>query len=526
MHVVTMISGLEIALIVILVWILLLIEFSKGIKKSRNLSLYGPALMIKTSKDRHILDRVARVFPAKIFSRISVVIFLIWSLLSISLLTYEAYLGSLIHVTSSPPLVEFLFIPGLNPVIPIFYGAFALVISVVLHELMHGIVARKHNVKVKSVGALFFVVPIGAFVEPDQEEIEKTDPVIRRRIFASGAGVNIVIAIVAFLVVAFLFMPAAHATYQGVYVSSVDSQSPSSHYIKPETEIVSIGDYKGENVCNVLTSSSYFPGSLVNVTTYDGSSLSTHQIPAGVEIYALIKGFPAYNASVPSGSIVYSINSVTITNVSVLSNTLDSIPPGTTIDMSVLVYSNASIDAPTLKTFTLKTASVYDYYSLYYPGENKASYLHESFIGIEETYMGILGENLNTMKATVFGNIAFHDFPTGFFDVIAIPFQGLSPVPTGLESLFHVPVAKWLYWGSMNTIFWLFYANFLLALLNTLPMIIVDGGQFLKDTLKIASRHKRLRAMQNDVTISKISNIIGVIVVFLILYELIAPRII
>lgn len=521
-----MVSGYVIALVVVIIWIVLLADLSRRIKKTKNFSLYGPALMIKTSKDRHILDKIARIFPAKLFSKISVVIFLVWSLLSISLLAYEAYLGSLIHVTSSPPLVEFLFIPGLNPVIPIFYGAFALIISVVLHELMHGIVARKHNVKVKAVGALFFVVPIGAFVEPDQEEIEKTDPVIRRRIFASGAGVNIVIAIVAFIVVAFAFMPAAHATYPGVYVSSIDSKSPASYFIKPETEIISIGNYTGNAACNVLTSSSYAPGTLVNVTTYNGTSTSTHELPAGVEIYALIKGYPAYNVSIPSGSVIYSINSVSITNVSVLSSTLDSIPPGTDINLSVLYYPSSDFSNPKLETFHFRTASVYDYYAEYYPGENRASYKHESFIGIEESYLGVLGENINTMKSTIFGNIGFSDFPRGFFDVIAIPFQGLSPVPAGLTSLFHVTGPSWLFWGAMNTIFWLFYANFLLALLNTLPMIIVDGGQFLKDTLKIASRHKHLHAMQSDVTIAKISNLIGVLVIFLILYELIAPRII
>ena len=45
-----------------------------------------------------------------------------------------------------------LLIPGLNPLLPWTYGWIALVVTIVIHEAGHGIVARVYNAKVESTG--------------------------------------------------------------------------------------------------------------------------------------------------------------------------------------------------------------------------------------------------------------------------------------------------------------------------------------------------------------------------------------
>ncbi len=520
-----MINGLYLALLIVILWIGILAVLARPMSKTKNFSLYGPMLMIKTSKDRKILDRVAQRFPAIGFSKVSVAVFLIWGLLSLAFLIYEAYLVTQIRVVASPPLNEYLVIPGLNPAIPIFYGTFALFIGVVIHELMHGIVARKHNIKVNSVGALFFVVPIGAFVEPDQEEIEKTDPVVRRRIFASGAGVNILITVVALFIVIGIMMPAAQPAHQGFYVNSVDSNYVGAGQFSLGNEIIAVNGQTGNAFANLEYNSTFVPGTLVHLTLYDGKTTGNITAPAGLVIDGVSSGYPAEKANISTGSIFYSLDSKIIYNQTSLDTILENILPGTQVNLTMITYNSGGYSNPQYVTHSLVTASKYDYYASSYPSLNSPAYRNQSFLGVQASYMGILGAPLSDMKDVVFGYTMFSDFPTGLFQTLALPFQGLSPVPGNMASLFNVPGASWLFWGTMNTMFWLFYINLLLALLNTLPAAILDGGQFFKDTMKIASRRKPFRALESDRRINGIANFLTFLVLFILLFLVIAPRV-
>lgn len=62
----------------------------------------------------------------------------------------------------------YVLLPGINPYLPLFYGWVALVVALVVHEGMHGVVARNLKFRVKSSGLLFFLaIPVGAFVDVD-----------------------------------------------------------------------------------------------------------------------------------------------------------------------------------------------------------------------------------------------------------------------------------------------------------------------------------------------------------------------
>ena len=70
-----------------------------------------------------------------------------------------------------------LVIPGINPILPlefIGYIILALVVAMVVHEFSHGILTFAGKLKVKSLGILYCIVPIGAFCEPDDEELKNT----------------------------------------------------------------------------------------------------------------------------------------------------------------------------------------------------------------------------------------------------------------------------------------------------------------------------------------------------------------
>ena len=90
--------------------------------------------------------------------------------------------------------------PGLNPVIPLGWGALAFVVSLVIHELGHGLLARGHGMRVKSFGLLQLgPLPLGAFAEPQGEELMRAPRRERLRMFAAGPATNIFAALVMLL---------------------------------------------------------------------------------------------------------------------------------------------------------------------------------------------------------------------------------------------------------------------------------------------------------------------------------------
>ena len=232
----------DIFLIILIVfsWIIIIISLAPEINKSKHFSTMGPALMIKSTKNKGVLDAVAKHIPAKEIGRFSTILVVLGGFLAFTMLLYEAILLTIIHAPTSaaPPLNEYLALPLINPFIPLGYGTASLVFAVVIHEMFHGIVARKHGIKVTSVGALFFVIPVGAFVEPDEKEIMAADPVVRRRIIAAGPGINLIIAIVCILLLVFVMMPASAPIHSGVYVED-STTLYSGHSIPKGMEITS-----------------------------------------------------------------------------------------------------------------------------------------------------------------------------------------------------------------------------------------------------------------------------------------------
>src|SRR5207247_10386371 len=59
----------------------------------------------------------------------------------------------------------------------------------------HGILARVAKIRIRSLGLIFLIFPIGAFVEPDEEKLRALPRRDRARLFAAGPATNIVLAI-------------------------------------------------------------------------------------------------------------------------------------------------------------------------------------------------------------------------------------------------------------------------------------------------------------------------------------------
>ncbi len=183
----------------------------------------GFVLMVRTNKGQKALETIAK--PRKfwrVYGEISVWVCSI-SLVAVALLVILAFVSSLLSPqTGEPPgASELIAIPGLNPVIPLGWGIIAFVVSLVIHELGHGLQARAHGMRVRSFGLLQLgPLPLGAFAEPQYEELSQAPRRERLRMFAAGPATNI-FAAVFFLIMLGLVATQFTSTNEHVHIQGV-----------------------------------------------------------------------------------------------------------------------------------------------------------------------------------------------------------------------------------------------------------------------------------------------------------------
>jgi membrane-associated protease RseP (regulator of RpoE activity) len=123
-------------------------------------------------------------------------------------------------------LGAYLLLPGVNPFLPLLYGWFAIICAIAIHEGAHGVTARNLGLKVKSSGLLFFLfVPIGAFVDVDEEQLKKASARDSSRVMAAGVGGNMVVAFACLLGV-LVIVGGLTPIIDGVYVANVEEGLP------------------------------------------------------------------------------------------------------------------------------------------------------------------------------------------------------------------------------------------------------------------------------------------------------------
>jgi len=214
----------------------------KRIGPDRALSLYGPALMIKTQRGKGFLDRVGRFERFwSVVGDAGIVLAAVAMVTIVAVLVLDATVALREPASAAPTPQEALGIPGINPFIPIGYGLVALILGVVLHELMHGVIARSQKIGVKSIGILWLVIPIGAFVEQDDAEMNAAPRRKRARVAAAGVFANLVLAVIFFTLLAALVSTSVQPAANGVELSQVVSGTPASALgLHPGDVIVSV----------------------------------------------------------------------------------------------------------------------------------------------------------------------------------------------------------------------------------------------------------------------------------------------
>ncbi|MBD51441.1 MAG: hypothetical protein CMB08_05985 [Euryarchaeota archaeon] len=190
------ISNSIIVVTVIGIWYfgLIMLEENGVLDKWDATRVLGIILMLRTRQGQKILDKVSsnRKFW-RIYGEFSIWICLFVMSGVILLLLFS--FGS--SVTSPPrepiPAQDLLLIPGVTSFVPFWWPVLALIVAIIIHEYSHGIQARAHGMKIRSFGLLLVgPLPMGAFAEPEQEEMYRAPRRDRMRLFAAGPSINLI----------------------------------------------------------------------------------------------------------------------------------------------------------------------------------------------------------------------------------------------------------------------------------------------------------------------------------------------
>jgi membrane-associated protease RseP (regulator of RpoE activity) len=158
-----------------------------------------PLILIHTPYGLKFFDRVAKWPGAKLYAEFNT-----YFMPAITALAIFLIVGSLMVMFSNAAAREGvrgigpqanLLIPGLNPYLPITYGWAALVITIIIHEAGHGIVARVYNIRVDSTGVVLFLgIPVGAFVNIEREELGRASLKQKSAVLTAGPLNNMILA--------------------------------------------------------------------------------------------------------------------------------------------------------------------------------------------------------------------------------------------------------------------------------------------------------------------------------------------
>ncbi len=193
----------------------------------------GPLTTVHTRRGRVFLDRISR--PKRFWRAVAnlglggALVAMVGSFLLIVTSGISAIAAPQPAAIQQPQ--NFLIIPGVNEFLPLEVAleiVIGLAIAMVVHEGAHGLLCRVEGIDIESMGLVFFaLIPVGAFVEPDEETTRETSRGARARMFAAGVTANTLLTIVVF---ALLFGPVvgAMSVAPGYAVGEVNPGSPAA----------------------------------------------------------------------------------------------------------------------------------------------------------------------------------------------------------------------------------------------------------------------------------------------------------
>jgi len=510
----------------------------KGWIKKYGMKAYGPFLMWSTQRGKNLINWLARPKRFWLFyAMVAKWVCLVVMFLMMALLLWEATIVPSIPAESAPGLDMMLGIPGINPIIPLWYGIIGLVVAIFIHEFAHGILTRVGNMAIRSMGVLLLIVPMGAFVEPDEEALVKAEKHKRMSVYAVGPATNIIVGLVCALLFSSAMMGSVEPVRDNPIIVSVAEDGPADMAgLSFGAQILMID---GQNITTYEDYASFAapdPGEVVNVTYYYENEKITTQVTSGVVLTSVSSGYPADDAGLEAGMIIYSLNDTIIRCNDDFTSALKMTKGGQTVNVTALSY-DADTDTyvldPSVTSVTLMSRR--DYYQDVSPGSIDEDFVDYGFMGINSAYMGA-GVNtpeviLDLLSTPYDGADDVNSVISASLTYIALPFSGLAPIQSPVTDLFEATgfwgsLPDGVFWVMVNSVYWIFWINLMVGMTNVLPAVPLDGGYLFRDGLdSIVKRFKKGASEEERMRyVGTITYALALLVLFLIIWQIIGPR--
>ena len=368
------------------------------------ISLSGPLMTIHTQRGRKLLDWLAQ--PKRFWRA--------WGNIGVGIAVVVMALSGVIVVTSVFAIISqpegaaiqnpqnVLVIPGVNDFLPLSAAPeiiFGLLVGLVVHEGGHGLLCRVEDIEIDSMGvALFALIPIGAFVEPDADNQREADRGAQTRMFAAGITNNFAVTAIALLLLVGPIaasvavapgapvgdtLPGSGAEEAGLehgdVITAIDGQpvDNESHLedvvdgVEGETVEVSLRDGEPVTVERRLLILGAVPGvvedvigqdPLTRITRVDGTPVDTESafasavetesvatlttnrgnvtIPVGAFVAQVNEGGPLADAGAPTDGtavVITQVGDQRVTNASALRPALNQYEPGESVAVEAYV---------------------------------------------------------------------------------------------------------------------------------------------------------------------------------------------
>ncbi len=429
---------------------------------------YGPTIMIRTKWGLKLMDRMAKYKRFwNVMGYVSLGVSLVLAIIIVTILAIDLSVLPQMFGRSGIGIEYALAIPGLNPMLPIVYGIIGLVVAMVIHEMAHGIQSRANDIGVDSSGILYGVVPLGAFVEPNEEQTAKASRKARMHVYAAGITTNTFMAIITFAIMFFAMTNCLVSDY---------SDNAAVYAVVSDTEANDLGIEASSIILSVDGNKVDADGLLDYVKThrtadlrhdvtflYKGTEYS-HNMALGACIVGITPDSPASNSGMKKGGFIMSIDGIDVNTPEDFSDIMTNTHPRQTITLTYMNYDSASKTflTPVTEDIVLDTRG------------------DKGFLGVSTSISGISMTTPKLMVDTginpLYGKEGLQDSAMGLLSYISMPFKGFSPIPESVTWWYDNGDAFWIF---IWIVYWIFWLDIVLAISNALPALPFDGGLLL-----------------------------------------------
>jgi len=247
------------------------------------------------------------------------------------------------------------------------------------------------------------------------------------------------------------------------------------------------------------------------------------------------RGLAAETAGLTPGMIIASLNDSVIRNQTDLQHTLALTHPLQTVNITALSFNQAFGKYQDSGITSLQLSSKKEYYLKVSPDLVNASFKDVGFLGINSAYLGAVTTTPDRIIQRLASPLNGVDDPGSFVSAtllyIALPFQGLAPIDSPLSDLFTpsgvlAGMPANVFWFIGNCAYWIFWINLMVGMTNVLPAVPLDGGFLFRDALDWM-----IHKIKNNATeathqryVSMITYLLAIMILFLIIWQFIGPR--